>query len=274
MAQASTGTVAKPTIGKVRRIGFYVAVVLTVAAMAAYPPLLLGPVLGWLDESVIDSMFAQEGLGAHRAHLVGGSLLFWLTIVAMISQFRRPETKAAPLLAAVAAWVVFLPLELTHLVDPFSIVVTVLLVAVLALHPRRWPEGGFAWCKGPRTIAVAGTLAAAVYAYQQTTLQLGGFPEDPHVAASHYALMAVLAIGLAISALLGSTNVPGREISAWAAGIITAVLGVFFIGNPNQASSAGVGWGVAMVIWAVVYLWATTRSRRSITDSERILDHG
>lgn len=259
MAQASTRTVAKPTKGKVRRIAFYVAVALTVAAMAAYPPILLGPVLGWFDESVLDSMFGQEGLGAHRIHMVGGSLLFWLTLVAMISQFRRPETKAAPLWAAVAAWVVFLPIELTHLVDPFSIVVTVLLVAVVVLHPRRWPEGGVTWHKGPRAVAVVGTLAAAVYAYQQTTLQLGGFPEDPHVAGSHYALMAVLALGLAASALLGGTTFPGRQISSWTAGIITLVLGVFFIGHPDQASSAGVGWGAAMIIWAVVYLWATAR---------------
>lgn len=259
MAQVSTNTVEESTMGKGRRIVFYVAVALTVAAMAAYPPILLGPVLAWLDESVLDSLFGEEGLGAHRAHIEGGSLLFWLTLVAVISQFRRPETKAAPLWAAVAAWVVFLPIELTHLVDPFSIVVTVLVVTVLALHPRRWPEGGVTWHKGPRAVAIVGTLAAAVYAYQQTLLQINGLPEDPHVAGSHYALMAVLTVGLAVSALLGTTNAPGREISAWTAGIITAVLGMFFIGNPDQASSAGVGWGVAMVIWAVVYLWATTR---------------
>ena len=263
MAQAATRTANKPTMNKRRRIIFYVLVGLALAALAAYPPILAGPVVAWLDESVIDSLFGEEGLGAHRVHIEGATLLFWLTIVAMIAQFRRPETKAAPLWAAAAAWVIFLPIELTHLADPFSIIVTVLVVSVLALHPRRWPEGGVTWRRAPRAVAMIGIVFAAVYAYQQVLLQVNGLPEDPHVAGSHYALMAVLAIGLAVSATIGATDFPGHQISAWTAGIITAVLGVFFIGHPDQVSSAGAGWGVGMILWAVAYLWAGSRSPRA-----------
>ncbi len=268
MAQATTRTANKPTMKRGRRITFYVLVGLTLAALAAYPPILAGPIVAWLDESVIDSLFGEEGLGAHRVHIEGATLLFWLTIVAMIAQFRRPETKAAPLWAAAAAWVIFLPIELTHLVDPFSIIVTVLVVSVLALHPRRWPEGGVTWHTGPRAVAMIGIVLAAIYAYQQVQLQLNGLPENPHVAGSHYALMAVLAIGIAASAVLGATSFPGHSISAWAAGIITVLLGVFFVGHPDQASSAGAGWGVAMILWAVAYLWAGTRNRRASGDGD------
>lgn len=259
MVHASTGTVEKPTMARTRRITFYIFVGLTLAAMAAYPPILIGPIVAWLDESVIDSLFGEEGLGAHRVHIEGATLLFWLTIVAMVSQFRRPETKAAPLWAAAVAWLVFLPIELTHLVDPFTIIVTALVVSLLALHPRRWPKGGFAWLTTPRAIAIIGTAFAGIYSFQQTLLQINGLREDPHVTGSHYALMAVLAIGLAVSALLGATTFPGHQISSWTVGVITVVLGVFFIGHPDQASSPGVGWGVVMIMWAVVYLWATAR---------------
>jgi hypothetical protein len=259
MAQTKTNTTPVRTNGRARRVTFYVVVGLTLAAMAAYPPLLIGPIAAWLPESTIDSLFGEEGLGVHRVHLVGASLLFWLTIVAMVSQFRRPETRAAPVWAAAAGWVVFLPLELTHLVDPFSIIITLLVVGVVALHSRRWPEAGVTWRSGPRILAVLGAAAGVVYAYQQTGLQVNGIPDDPHVTASHYALMTALAIALSASALLGATDYPGHIISAWTAGAIAMVLGVFFIGHPDQASSLGVGWGVAMVVWALAYLVMSAR---------------
>jgi len=263
MAQISAVTKAASKTGRARRITFYVAVGLTLAAMAVYPPLLTGPVVAWLDESVINSLFGEEGLGVHRTHLVGASLLFWLTIVAMISQFRLPETKPAPLWAAAVAWVVFLPLELTHLVDPFSIIVTVLVVSVVALHPRRWPENPLEWRARARMVAFIGAAAGVVYTSRQAIFQVGGIPQDSHVASSHYALMAAMAIGLTVSTLLGATNFPGRRISAWTTGIMTVILGIFFIGHPDQASSLGVAWGILIIGWAVLYLWAATRSPRA-----------
>lgn len=259
MAQTKTGSTHLRTTGRARRISFYVVVGLALAAMAAYPPLLMGPVVTWLPESTVDSLFGEEGLGIHRAHLEGASLLFWLTVVAMVSQFRRPETKAAPVWAAAAAWVVFLPIELTHLVDPFSIVVTVLVLGVVVLHPRRWPSQSIAWSNSARAVAVLGAVAGVVYTYQQAVLQVNGLAEDPHVAGSHYALMAAMAVGLSVSALLGATDFPGHRISAWTAGVTTVILGVFFIGHPDQASSLGVAWGLAMVVWALAYLLMSTR---------------
>jgi hypothetical protein len=98
-----------------------------------------------------------------------------------------------------------------------------------------------------------------LYAYQQVVFQVKGLPEDPHVAASHYALMAAMAVGLSVSALLGATDFPGRRITAWTAAVMTVILGVFFIGHPDQASSLGVAWGVAMVVWALAYLLVSTR---------------
>ena len=259
MAQTKTDSTPVRTIGRSRRITFYAVVGVTLAAMAAYPPLLIGPIAAWLNESTIDSLFGEEGLGVHRVHLAGASLLFWLTIVALVSQFRRPETKAAPVWAAAAGWVVFLPIELTHLVDPFSIIITILEVVVVMLHPRRWPEEGVTWRRSPRALAVLGAAAGVVYAYQQTVLQVGGLAEDPHVAASHYALMTALAIGLSASALFGATDFPGHHISAWTVGVVTIILGVFFIGHPDQASSPGLVWGVAMVAWALAYLVINAR---------------
>lgn len=264
MAQTTAVTTREPTWGKARRITFYFAVGLTLAALAAFPPLLAGPVVAWLDGDTIDSLFGDEGLAIHRVHIEGATLLFWLMIVAMISQFRRPESSTAPLLAAAAAWIVFLPIELTHLVDPFSITLAVLLVAVVALHPRRWPVERVSWRTGPLALAGMATLPALVYAVQEVRLQLTEPAADPHVEGSHYALMAVLALGLALSALLGATDIPGHRISAWTAGIITIVLGVFFIGHTDDASSVATGWGVAMIVWAVAYLSAETRAPRPL----------
>lgn len=264
MAQTKTGSTDIRTIGRARRISFYVVVGLALAAMAAYPPLLMGPVVTWLPESTIDSLFGEEGLGIHRAHLEGASLLFWLTVVAMVSQFRRPETKPAPVWAAAVAWVVFLPIELTHLVDPVSIVITVLVISVVALHPRRWPATPIVWRSVPRLLAVPFALVAVVYAYQQTLLQLNAVPGDLHAVVSHYELMTGVAVGLAVSALLGTTDFPGHRISAWTAGVLALALGVFFVGYPDQVSSGGTGWGFALVVWSLTYIAVTARDTRSV----------
>ena len=248
--------------GKAHRVTFYVAVGLSLASMLIAGPVLTLPVTAWFPEGALNAMFGEENLGAHRAHMEGATTLFWLTVIAMLAQFRRPQHKAAPLWAVAVAWPFFLGLELTHLVDPYSIIVTVLVLAVLALHPNRRPQGRITWTGGVGR-AVAPVLAggAAVYALQQTLLQITGVTGDPHVDASHYALMAAAAVGISVSALLGSSNFPGHLISAWSAGILTINVGVFFIGHPNQASSLGPVLGSAIVILALLYLVVNTRTR-------------
>lgn len=240
-----------------RRIAFYVAVGLSLASMAVTGPFLTLPVAAWLPSDILETLLGEENLGAHRVHIEGAGLLFWLTIIAMVSQIRLPHQNAAPLWAAATAWVVFLPIELTHLVDPFSIVVTALVVTVLALHPRRRPPGALQWRTAPRLVAVPAAALGLFYAYQQAVLQLDGFPQDPHVSGSHYALMAALAVGLSASALIGATRLPGHRVAAWTAASMSIVLGIFFIGHPHQTSSVDTGWAVALIVWGVVFTLAS-----------------
>lgn len=245
---------------KGRRIAFYIAVLLGLASMAVTGPALTLPVTAWLPEATLDAMFGQNGLGIHRIHVHGTGLLFWLIIVAFIAQIGRPERRPAPLWAAAAAMVVLLPLDWTNEFDPFSIIIALPVLAVLALHPHRWPTTPIAWRREPRLLAISFTIMAAIYAYQQAILQVNGIPQDTHVAGSHYALMAAMAVGLGVSALLGATNFPGHLISAWAAGLMALAIGAFSIGHPGPASSVGAGWGTAIVIWGVVYLLVTSRA--------------
>ena len=256
-----------PSWGRVRRVTFHVAAALVVLALAAFPPILAGPIVAWLDGETLDSLFGEEGLAIHRVHIEGATLLFWLTLVAMISQFRRPESKPAPLYAAVVAWLVFLPLELTHLVDPFSIIVTTLVVLVLALHPRRWPMDGVQWRRTPLVLAAVGAVPALVYAVLEIRLQLTAPATDPHVEGSHYALMGVLALALIVSALAGATDVPGHRIAAWTVAVITVALAAFFIGHSGHVSAVAAGWGVAMIAWAAAYLWFATQRPESSEDA-------
>ncbi|HEX6221746.1 MAG TPA: hypothetical protein VF115_11685 [Acidimicrobiia bacterium] len=265
MSQKTAAPASKDQLwGKGRRTAFYFAVARSLLAMLITGPVLTLPVTAWLSEATLDAMFGEEGLGIHRVHMQGASLLFWLTIVAMVAQFRHPESKAAPLWAAVAGWVVFLPVELTHLVDPYSILITALVVVALALHPRRWPTSLLRWQSGPRLLAVPFAVVAFGYGYLQAMLQLNAVPGDPHAVVSHYELMTGIAVGLAVSALLGATYFSGHLISAWTASILTLVLAVFYIGHPDQMSSVGVGWGSALVVWGLVYLFVSTRFRRNL----------
>jgi hypothetical protein len=105
MAQTRTARAADNQLwGKSRRIAFYVAVALSLLSMLITGPLLTLPVAAWLPEATLDAMFGEEGLGIHRVHMVGAALVFWMTIVAMVVQFRHPQRHAAPLWAAAAGW--------------------------------------------------------------------------------------------------------------------------------------------------------------------------
>jgi hypothetical protein len=262
---------------KGRRISFYTAVVLSLASVAITGPVLTLPVTAWLPETALDAMFSDvqlEAIGGviapHRIHAVGAGLFFWLTVVAMIALIRRPERKAAPLWASAATMVVLVPLDWTQGFNLEDLTFALPVLAVLALHPRRRPEK-VAWRSGPAMAGVPFAAVAAVYAFQQTLAQITGSPADSHVADGHYAVMAALAVGIGVSALLGVTDFPGQVISAWATGLAALALGTVFIGYPHLASSAGVGGGAAIVVWAIIYLAVTVRNPRvGVQDDRRI----
>lgn len=119
----------------------------------------------------------------------------WAILVAMAVQLRRPKRKRASLWAAALAVVVGMLVEIDLVgFDAFTLIRVVPVLAVLALHPERLPNGRL-WVrvnKGTRTlVAVVAAGSTVVYTIGQARLQISGIEADPHVADGHYVYMAI-----------------------------------------------------------------------------------
>lgn len=266
MTETHTTTIGERVPGRGRRIALKVVAVLTILAFIAMtPPDITHPVTGWLPdatyEEYVELFYGDEtpaDMASHRHHMLALSIMIWTLVVGVAAQLLRPESKQAPLWAAVSAVALVLILESVLLgFDPFTLFWVIPVLAVLALHPDRrqrgkvWPGAS----DGPYVL-IAGVVAAIglIYAVTQVRLQVNGLDVDPHVADGHYAYMAIGAVVWAIAVLAGASSLTGARITAWMAGIMGVLVGAFFIGFDDYASSPGVIWGAIGVVISLVYL--------------------
>lgn len=252
---------ARPRAGRIRPALFVATIWLFLAAVAIAGPALTLPVTAALPEDALETIFGEEALGSHRIHILGFSLALWLVVLGMASQLRNPERKQAQLWTAAVAVMVFLPLDLTAEIFPLTFVITALVVGAVALHPVRWPRPGPSWTAPALPVAVVGAVPAFVYGLNEARLQVTGLSSNPHVADVHHASMATLALGVAVAAVLGTSDMPGRRMTAWTAGVMSVVVAIYFIAHPDLTSSMGVTWGVGLALWAAVYLAVAGRAR-------------
>ena len=273
-AMTSTGSPdgGKGTPGRVRRIGFASAVVLSVVLVVllatGFPPMLTLPVTGWLPDAAFEDFLQiftdEEHLVIHRLHIVGFSLIPWMALIGLVPQLRRPEERQAPIWTVAVLVIVSATLDFTiGLSDPFLLPLLALVVAAVALHPQRLPEGGPTLTGPGRLVGVVVAACSLIYAYGEAQSQILGPATDPHVVAGHYSAMATLGIALAVAALIGMSNLTGRRITAWMTGVMVTLMGAFFIGFPVMASSPGTGWGAFTVALGAAYLFFTFRGGRT-----------
>ncbi|HZD24153.1 MAG TPA: hypothetical protein VE569_12250 [Acidimicrobiia bacterium] len=241
-----------------RRIALRVVVVVTLLAMLV----LLGRVLllaltFWLPISALAAMpfFPEEELRLHLTHGVGTSLVLWTVTIGVGLQLRRPERWLSPLW--VAAFYIAVAASIAALAGVFEpiywVPFLVLVGLALVLHPTRTAPLKIAH-RPAALIAATGSVPLLAYAYGQLTLQFGSIATDPHVAGDHYATMAMLAIIIVVGSWLGSTQVPGRTMTALIAGGSAVLLGVASLVRPDQVSAFTPAWAIAATVWGVAYL--------------------
>lgn len=272
MTTNSSPEVGDRTPRRARRIGFISVVVLALALVALLatgsPPLLTLPVTGWLPDAALEGLFQPfidfENFAIHRLHAVGFSLIPWIAFIGLIPQLRAPEKRQAPLWATATLVVVSAALDFTiGLSDPFILPLVALVLAAVALHPQRLPAEPPALSGPGQSVAILIAVAALAYAYGEIQTQVLSPAEDPHAALGHYSFMATLAIALAVAALIGASNLTGRRITAWMTGVMVILMGAFFFGFPDNASSPGMGWGTVTVVLGAAYLFFALRRQPS-----------
>lgn len=254
MSEAST---AKTTLGQVRTYAFYL-VILTILALGG---LFTAEVVSFLVFG-----FTAEGgtlLGIHRLHLMAIGAFIATFLVAIAIQLYRPRQRGAVMLAAVGLIVVNGVLTIaTAPPDIVQEVVPFLVLGVLAtiLHPsgRKLFTLGDEYSPLLLGLTVAAAIPLLAFTANQFSLQMGG---DVHAMDGHYAAMMANALGLIVLGAIASARMAGWRIVAWLTGLFAAYYGLLSVVFPAQASSVGMMWGAATIVWAVAFVAAAEYSR-------------
>lgn len=79
---------------------------------------------------------------------------------------------------------------------------------------------------------------------------------DEHFVQGHYGFMAAFAFTVIGVGLLASVRPDGWRLTAWAAGLLSALLGVTSLVYPDASSSLDVAWALATIAWGAVFVAA------------------
>lgn len=93
----------------------------------------------------------------------------------------------------------------------------------------------------------------------------GGFDPQTIEAIEHYfhwAGMTAFALAVVALSFLAASRVPGWRLTAWTAGVALAYYGVASALTPDDASSAGLLWGLLSIVWGGVFVFLAEQEHR------------
>jgi hypothetical protein len=254
--------------GRLRIIAFRVVVVAFLGlGLAGFNVVLLFPLISWLPESTwIDTIGYPADDIHHLVHGAAIGLWYAALMLCLAVQLRRPQRWVAPLwvIAFIMVSQIAYDLAIGDIGDPIWFLAYALFVLAVLLHPRRTAPLG-AVDRPALALGVIAAVPLVWYGWNRLQLQFG--PADPsgHVELNHFFAVAGLAGLIIVSALLGSTDLPGRRLVAWIAGVAPALFGVASLAHPDLASAWPVPWAVAAIAWGAGYVtvveWGRRRTR-------------
>lgn len=286
-----------PTVGRARRVSFFVVLVLFALMHIFLTPLPFA-VLGW---------FLEEGVTSHRIHEIVFGFTFAVSLVGLLTHLRKPELRVAQMYQVVI--VTWLLVAATLLVDAFLDPVVVLFLVLppvlFLLHPARGqllhPPVNLS-----RLLALLVLVAAIPFTYFAVTefrigldasriappieeavdSRLGddasedefeaAFIEELRRATSsneefeaaqhvgHWSAMGAFALIVLGLAVVGALRPPGWGIPAWSAGLSSILYGSASFANPGDASSATAVWALLAIAWGLAFIGAAERERREL----------
>ena len=237
---------------------FYLVATLVVAVIVALITL-----------EVIDLGMSHFGQPAHRTHDVTYGLLFAASIAGVLVQLRRPEENVAGMLMALVpasallvAGVLSQDSDAVFHRNPLRYAAAVIVVAAL-LHPAG--RGFYRSLRlsrlRPVPLALLGVAAVPLLGLASTNLRLQRTITDEHAFMGHYGFMAALSFTVIALGVVASFRPPGWRTTAWAAGLLPALLGATSWLYPNATSSLSSLWAALAIAWGVTFIGvaATTR---------------
>jgi hypothetical protein len=218
----------------------------------------IGLVIGWFD---------TDAAGIHRVHDLGFGVLYGIILsVALFALAWRPEAKPSAYWQVVAVALVVI-IGAVVSADPGYLIlgagVAVAAAILLALHPARDEVLHSKTDPSPLlgVFALAGSIPLVWFGLTEARLQRTGSPLNPHVNMSHWTTMASMAFGLVLAGLLASARIRGWRLTAWCAGVGTAVYGLASIvfhrfpgTDVRYPGGEGNAWGLVALIGGLTFV--------------------
>lgn len=283
---------ARPTLPVVKRVVFVILVLVSILFTALLTPV---PylVLGW---------FVEVGPGevSHKVHEIAFGALFFLPLVGLVVQLRRPHGRIA------AMYQVVLPLATTVVVlaviagqgDPIMILFVVFPLLIVAFHPARSRLLRPALAPSPLLLGLAAlaTVPLLFFAVDQLRVSreagriapqvFDSLPEDAtdaevdralKRAASgealeaiehyyHWSTMGAFAISIIGGSFIAALRPPGWRLTAVTTAAVTILYGVASLVFPTDASALASLWAVLAILWGVALV--VLSSRESTAEAE------
>lgn len=205
--------------------------------------------------------------GPHMVHDVMFTLFALMMLVGLAAQVGAPRHRvtAMTLVVAFPLGVVVAGAATGFFFPPLVVMLALGVIATVAhpaardlVRPQARPSGLICG------LAVVWLVPALVYAADNLALQVEAAGGE-HAELGHWVGAAVIALLVPILAAVGGLRGRGWRVPAWFAAVVAVLLGGTSLGFPGYASSLGVGWGAAAIVWgialAAVSLFAPIRPR-------------
>ena len=204
----------------------------------------------------------------HRTHDLTYGFLFTTAMVGMLAQLRAPSRNVAGMLMALIPWAglllaAVLSTDAGVILSTERVLVAAGTVTTALLHPARrdffrsFSVARVNWVMLALVILAAVPLLGLV----STNIRLQGTAADGHAFLGHYAFMAAFGFTVIGVGLLASLRPDGWRLTAWVAGLLPALLGVWSVLFPDADSSLGLGWALAAIAWGAVFVTAAERTK-------------
>lgn len=214
---------------------------------------------------------------AHRLHEFAMQLSFWPFLLGLLAQLRSPGRHVTGMLMALLVPVsLAAAMVVSGFTAPLPIVLLLGVPTLLAalLHPAGRELVTSFDSDGVNRVLLALVVVAAVpllaFTGHQVGLQTGavepahdhagaGHDEEvheQHVEFGHFTFVTAFAFVVLVVGFLASGGLPGWRLGVRVTGIIVAVFAIAGILVPPAASNPGLGWNLAAIGWAVVFVGA------------------